>query len=84
MAVGLKANFLTVANNRVHTENITVLNAAQSENIAGGGALLAGSGGELESSGDSELFRTKINSEVARSHFAFDHNLVTGAEAAIS
>ena len=84
MAVGLEANFLAVANNRVHTENVTVLNAAQSENIAGGGTLLVASGGELEGAGNSVLIRTEINRKVARGHFAFDHNLVSGAEAAIS
>ena len=44
---------------------------------------MAASGGELEGAGNSVLIGTKINSEVARGHFAFDHNLVSGAEAAI-
>ena len=44
--------------------------------------MIAG-GRELEGSGDAELFGSEVDSEIAVGHFAVEHDLVAGAEAAI-
>jgi hypothetical protein len=84
MAVGLESDFLAEAHDRVAAKNVSVLNSANSEDVASRGTLLPDSGGKHEGSLNTVLLATEVNSKVAGGHFGAEHDLVAGAEAAVS